>query len=118
MLKKWRELDELKCVKRFGRIHKISHLLGTHMRSECMDAIAQVAMEGVVSALHVSEESNEDKLFESILVKRAKLRRAELMKEHRLEYGYEHPMSNDTYIAIQEEELKKLEEEYKSLRGD
>lgn len=51
MLKKWKSLDDLECVKRYGHNHKMAHMLGTHSYSKCALAIGRWAMEGFVVGL-------------------------------------------------------------------
>ena len=48
MLKKWKALDELECVKRYGLIHKLTHIAGTNSVSWCASAISSWAMEGLI----------------------------------------------------------------------
>jgi len=38
MIKRWKELDELPCVKRFGIKHKIAHFIGTASVFFCLGA--------------------------------------------------------------------------------
>lgn len=51
MLKKWKRLDELTCVKRFGIRHKISHFLGIHYISTCFTAIGDGFNQRIIKGL-------------------------------------------------------------------
>lgn len=36
MIKRWKKLSELECVKEYGFGHKVSHFLGIHALSKCV----------------------------------------------------------------------------------
>ena len=49
MIKRWKELDELPCVKRFGIKHKIAHFIGTASVTHCLMAhIGEGIREGFI----------------------------------------------------------------------
>ena len=52
MLKKWKALDDLECVKMHGHNHKMAHMMGTHSYSKCFLAFGQWAIEGFKVGLH------------------------------------------------------------------
>ncbi|WP_342538459.1 hypothetical protein MKY15_20660 [Sporosarcina sp. FSL K6-1540] len=56
MLKKWKALDDLECVKMYGHNHKMAHMMGTHSYSKCVLAIGRWAMEGFIVGLEAEVE--------------------------------------------------------------
>lgn len=46
IIKKWRNLSKLDCVKEFGIGHKIAHMLNIHMMSRCMCVIGNIKRKG------------------------------------------------------------------------
>lgn len=55
MLQKWKRLDNLTCVKRFGIRHKISHFLGIHYVSECKMVIGGFHVRSFLKGLKDNE---------------------------------------------------------------
>lgn len=64
----------------------------------------------------VQEETEREKLFDQLLAQQDLLKRAKLMREHRIEYGHRHPMSSDGYILAKEERIAEIKEELRATR--
>lgn len=62
------------------------------------------------------EQTEREKLFDQLLMKKQRLNTAKLMREHRFEYGYKHPMSDDTYISMVEDDITEIEKRLKKTR--
>lgn len=68
MIKRWKALDELECVKEHGHNHKMAHLMGTYSISKCMMSVGKLATKGFLEGLEarIKAAPLSDELLEQI----------------------------------------------------
>jgi len=51
MMKKWRDLSNLACVKEYGLMHQLAHFLGIYYVSRCFMSFGKFYAEGLAKGI-------------------------------------------------------------------